>query len=190
MTFHGLPPPERERLIALALSATDVVYGLGAFFKPSFLAERGWRAVIVESDFTDAGGCVSTPLRERGIAEVACVGLTDYVLDAFRVGCRHEDLKRIHDEYVEPSYVVTDDLRSFCLVSDSDYYWGFAGDADLVAQVFGGDVPAGLDAFEVENAPYLESDWDHHVRIGTMLRAYLTICRDSWAASPPARIDR
>ncbi len=177
-TFRILPAAEREGLLALVTPALDIVYGLGAFFKPSYLAGRGWRAGIFGADFRDADGCVSTPLRERGLRELACGTLTEYVLDSFRIDCDHASLKRVHDEYVEPSYFVTDDLRSFCLVSDSDYYWGIAGDADLVDRVSAG-AHRTLDEFEASHAPYLDSDDAHDRRIGAMLAAHLAVCRAS-----------
>ena len=175
MGMKRLGDGEAISLRARVRDLLDVTPGWGAFFKPAFLRGRRFHSVLFEGDFRDADEGVSGLCQTHSVACVFCLDISDDAnLPSFRFAPTHDTLKAVRREYHTPSYAIGDEAGTFLLVSDSDYFWGFAAAPALVATLAArnADLRQTRDAIR----GFLDSEDAHNQRIGAMLRAFLDVC--------------
>ncbi|MFF8803050.1 MULTISPECIES: hypothetical protein [unclassified Methylobacterium] len=179
MSFDLLDPAKKCALSEAVAPAFDIDPGFGAFYHPDFLKRKQWVAAIFEGDFRDDGDQICQGLSSAGIFTVACGGLAEYMTDWYSLSPQEGDLKEVRNKYFEPSYFISDYLESFCIVSDSDYYWSIAADIDKIENKFEINIKKCISEFRSDIAAFSTSDDEHSRKIGSMLQRYLEICEAS-----------
>ncbi|WP_156398903.1 hypothetical protein [Methylobacterium sp. Leaf469] len=179
MAFDLMSDHERSQLIQAVDPALQTVPDYGSFFKYGFLDGKKWGSVIHGGDFKDHDMVISKSLQKHNIRNLVCGGIAGYMDEAYRISSSHEDLKNVRNKYFTPSYFITDELQSFMIVSDSDYYWGFASEKNIINDTFDGDIKKIMDPFRESNASFFGSTDYHNKKIGNMIEDYLEICYKS-----------
>ncbi|WP_279357923.1 hypothetical protein [Methylobacterium indicum] len=178
MTFHKLSHREKAEAQAKTKYAFDVRPGLGAFYRPIFLSQKLWTAVIFEGDFKDFNGQISKGLSHSAVSTAICGDLEYEAADWYSIDPR-VDADDVRNRYLEPSYFISDNFNNFCIVSDGDYYWAVAARNKYLKDFFAIDSFSCLEDFRVDIEPYKKSMDNHNKMIGSMLMEYLEICRES-----------
>ena len=176
MVIRPFSENQRPIVSTSIMSGFDISRGYSAFFKESFLDKRNWVAILYECDLKADAVKVAYACHKHSYAKAFCFNIDHNNDETYGLDLCEADLSRVHKFYVSPSYAIVEADERFVIVSDSDYYWGIAGDISFINAVANDSIDSDLKSFSDGIESYVTSADNINNKIGRKMLSYLQIC--------------